>query len=129
MQSNLQDTRGVNDSKNANGYETRTNKLQSLNVDCRRREERRALERFIRTYACLDKAQYVPQPIQRLQSMKYLKLSGMKPFQFNRHALASSPAAVLHRYFYSVRVTRGNITLLVEEMSVSKFVQRTAVLN
>jgi len=61
--------------------------------------------------------------------MKYVKLPGIKPFQFSRHRSASSPATVLHRYLYSVIVARGNITLLVEEMSVSKFGQKTAVLN
>jgi len=52
--------------------------------------------------------------------MKYVKLPGMKSFQLNRHKSASSPATVLHRYLYSVTVARGNITLVVEEMSVSK---------
>ena len=56
-------------------------------------------------------------------------MPGMKPFQFSRHRSASSPATLLHRYFYSVTVARGNIILLVEEMSVSKAGQRTAVLN
>jgi len=106
-----------------------TTKLQSLNVDCRRREERRTLERSIRTYPCPDKALYVPQPVQELQNMIYVKMPGMKPFQFSHHRSASSPATVLHRYLYPVRVPRGNITLLFEEMSVPKFGQRTAVVN
>jgi hypothetical protein len=103
---------------NASEYETKTTKLQSLNVDCRRRKERQTLERFIRTYPCLDKVLYIPKPIQGLQNMKYVKLPGMKPFQFNRHKWASSHATVFHRYLHSITVARGNITLLIEEMSV-----------
>jgi hypothetical protein len=57
--------------------------------------------------------------------MIYVKLPGIKPFQFGRHRTASSPATVFHKYLYTVRITRGNITLLVEEISISKFEQRT----
>jgi hypothetical protein len=52
--------------------------------------------------------------------MKYVKLPGMKTFQFSCHRSASSPATGLHRYIrvYYVTVARRNIILLFVEMSV-----------